>query len=89
MWKFSTGLALFVIADVRPKVVQERLGYSSIRVTLEAGELMRVLHSAQNLRDRAILTLIMDNAKRNVCAVCGAEVQIHTNPDRGTIEVAV
>lgn len=28
-----------------------------------------------------------DIAKRNVCAECGAELQIHTNPEKATIEV--
>ena len=36
----------------------------TLMATLEANELMRLLHSAQDPRDRAILTLIMDNGVR-------------------------
>jgi len=28
-----------------------------------------------------------DIAKRNLCAECGAELQIHTNPEKGTLEI--
>lgn len=28
-----------------------------------------------------------DIAKNNVCGICGAELQVHTNPENGTIEV--
>jgi site-specific recombinase XerD len=48
--------------------------------TLEAGELMRLLHSAENSRDRAILTLIMDTGVRadEVCSLLKHNVKSET-----------
>jgi len=28
-----------------------------------------------------------DIAKRNVCGICGADLQVHTNPEKGTLEI--
>jgi integrase/recombinase XerD len=48
--------------------------------TLEIGELMRLLHSAQDPRDRAILTLIMDNGVRagEVCSLLKHNIKQET-----------
>ena len=48
--------------------------------TLEANELMRLLHSAQDHRDRAILTLIMDNGVRagEVCSLLKHNIKEET-----------
>jgi len=51
-----------------------------LMATLEANELMKLLHSAQNLRDRAILTLIMDNGMRagEVCSLLKHNIKQET-----------
>ncbi|OGO22245.1 MAG: hypothetical protein A2144_06445 [Chloroflexi bacterium RBG_16_50_9] len=48
--------------------------------TLESGEMMRLLHSAQSLRDRAILILIMDNGVRadEVCSLLKHNIKQET-----------
>jgi integrase/recombinase XerD len=48
--------------------------------TLEPNELMKLLHSAQDLRDRAILTLIMDNGVRagEVCSLLKHNIKQET-----------
>jgi len=48
--------------------------------TLEANELMRLLNSAQDARDRAILTLIMDNGVRagEVCSLLKHNIKEET-----------
>jgi len=52
----------------------------TLMATLEASELMRLLHSAQNLRDRAVLTLIMDNGMRagEVCSLLKHNIKQET-----------
>ena len=49
--------------------------------TLEAGEMMKLLHSAHDLRDRAILTLIMDTGVRagEVCSLLKRNIKIRGN----------
>ena len=48
--------------------------------TLEASELMKLLYSAEDLRDRAILTLIMDNGMRagEVCSLLKHNIKQET-----------
>jgi integrase/recombinase XerD len=48
--------------------------------TLEPNELMKLLHSAQDLRDRTILTLIMDNGVRagEVCSLLKHNIKQET-----------
>ncbi len=48
--------------------------------TLESGEMMRLLHSAESPRDRAILTLIMDNGVRagEVCSLLKHNIKQET-----------
>ncbi len=60
----------------RPKILM---------ATLEANELMRLLQSAQDPRDRAILTLIMDNGVRagEVCSLLKHNIKQETVVVRG------
>jgi site-specific recombinase XerD len=52
----------------------------TLMATLEAHELMRLLHSAQDPRDRAILTLMMDNGVRagEVCSLLKHNIKQET-----------
>ena len=52
----------------------------ALMATLEANELMRLLQSAQHPRDRAILTLIMDNGVRagEVCSLLKENIKQET-----------
>ena len=52
----------------------------TLMATLEANELMKLLHLAQNMRDRAILTLIMDNGMRagEVCSLLKHNIKQET-----------
>jgi len=52
----------------------------TLMATLEANELMRLLHSAQDPRDRAILILIMDNGVRasEVCSLLKHNIKQET-----------
>jgi integrase/recombinase XerD len=52
----------------------------ALMATLEPNELMRLLHSAQDLRDRAILTLITDNGVRagEVCSILKHNIKQET-----------
>jgi len=52
----------------------------ALMATLEADDLMRLLQSAQRLRDRAILTLIMDNGVRagEVCSLLKENIKQET-----------
>lgn len=52
----------------------------TLMATLEAIELMKLLHSAQSLRDRAVLTLIMDNGMRagEVCSLLKHNIKQET-----------
>jgi len=52
----------------------------TLMATLEPNELMRLLQSAQDLRDRAILTLIMDNGVRagEVCSLLKHNIKEET-----------
>ncbi len=51
-----------------------------LMATLESNELMKLLHSAQDSRDRAILTLIMDNGVRagEVCSLLKHNIKQET-----------
>jgi integrase/recombinase XerD len=57
----------------------------TLMATLEPHELMRLLQSAQDLRDRAILTLIMDNGVRagEVCSLLKHNIKQETVVVRG------
>jgi integrase/recombinase XerD len=62
--------------------------------TLESGEMMKLLHSAETPRDRAILTLIMDNGVRagEVCSLLKHNIRQETvivNGKTGWREVPV
>ncbi len=66
----------------------------TLMATLEAREMMKLLHSAQSLRDRAILTLIMDNGVRagEVCSLLKHNIKQETvivNGKTGWREVPV
>jgi len=52
----------------------------TLMATLESSELMRLLHSAQDLRDRTILTLIVDNGMRagEVCSLLKHNIKQET-----------
>ena len=60
-----------VCAPRRPKTLMP---------TLEIGELMRLLHSAESLRDRAIITLLVDNGMRagEVCSLLRHNIKQET-----------
>ena len=55
--------------------------------TLELGELMSLLHSAESPRDRAIITLIMDNGVRagEVCSLLKHNIKQETIIVRGKV----
>jgi site-specific recombinase XerD len=57
----------------------------TLMATLEANELMMLLHSAQDPRDRAILTLIMDNGVRagEICSLLKHNIKRETVLVRG------
>jgi len=57
----------------------------TLMATLEANELMKILHSAQNLRDKAILTLIIDSGMRagEVCSLLKHNIKQETVLVRG------
>ena len=59
----------------------------TLMATLEAGELMKLLKSAETLRDRAILTLIMDNGMRagEVCSLLKHNIKQETVVVNGKI----
>ena len=66
----------------------------TLMATLEAREMMKLLHSAQSPRDRAILTLIMDNGVRagEVCSLLKHNIKQETvivNGKTGWREVPV
>ena len=52
----------------------------TLMATLEASDLMRLLHSAQDPRDRAILTLMMNNGVRagEVCSLLKHNIKQET-----------
>ncbi len=55
--------------------------------TLEVGELMKLLHSAETPRDRAIITLLMDNGVRasEVCSLLKHNIKSETIIVRGKV----